>query len=98
MVAITGAVDRVTDGVRTAELRGGHPMMAQVSGMGCVAGAMIAAWLVVEPDAFVATGHALAVLGAAADVAAVTAAGPGSLVPALLDALHRFDGEPRGAV
>ena len=65
--------------------------MAQVSGMGCVAGALAAACLAVEPDGLLATEHALILLGAAGEIAAGRASGPGSFVPAILDALHRLD-------
>ncbi len=91
IVAITGQVDWVTDGGRILAVRGGHALMAQVSGMGCVAGALAAACLAVEPDALLATRHALTLLGIAAQVAAGHAAGPGSFVPAILDALHGLD-------
>ena len=88
VVAITGAVDWITDGTRTVSIARGHKMMAQVSGMGCVAGALTAACLAVEPDALLATQHALTLLAHAAERAVLRAQGPGSLVPALLDVLH----------
>ena len=91
VVAITGAVDWVTDGDRVAAVDRGHPLMAQVSGMGCVAGALAAACLAVESDGLLATQHALILLGAAGEVAAGRAVGPGSFVPAILDALYRLD-------
>ncbi len=91
VVAITGAVDWVTDGTRVQAVHRGHPLMAQVSGMGCVAGALAAACLAVQPDALLATEHALILLGAAGEVAASRAAGPGSFVPAILDALHGLE-------
>ena len=91
VVAITGAVDWVTDGARVLAVRRGHPMMAQVSGLGCVAGAIAAACLAVEPDQLLATCHALALLGLAAEAAAERASGPGSFVTGLLDGLHALD-------
>ncbi len=90
-VAITGAVDWITDGNRVASIRRGHGLMAHVSGMGCVAGALAAACLAVEPDALLATQHALLLLGVAGEVAANAGSGPGSFVPALLDALYHLD-------
>ncbi len=91
VIAITGAVDWVTDGARTASVPRGHPLMAQVSGMGCVAGALAAACLAVEPDGLLATRHALTLLGVAGEIAAGRATGPGSFVPAILDALSALD-------
>jgi len=91
VVAITGAVDYVTDGERVAEIHNGHPLMARVTGLGCSATAVVGAFLAVEPDAWTATVAALAVFGAAGEVAAGWAAGPGSLQVALLDALYTLD-------
>lgn len=91
VVAITGPVDWITDGGRVVSVPHGHALMAQVSGMGCVAGAIAAACLAVVPDALVATQHALLILGVAGQMAGARASGPGSFVPAVLDALHQLD-------
>ncbi len=91
VVAVTGAVDYVTDGERVAEIHNGHPLMARVTGLGCSATAVIGAFLAVEPDALIATVAALAVFGVAGELAAGWAAGPGSLQVALLDALYTLD-------
>ncbi|MFZ1829245.1 MAG: hydroxyethylthiazole kinase [Candidatus Competibacteraceae bacterium] len=91
VVAVTGAVDYVTDGGRVAEIHNGHPLMARVTGLGCSATAVIGAFLAVESDAFIATVAALAVFGVAGEVAAGWAAGPGSLQVALLDVLYTLD-------
>ena len=87
---MTGPEDHVTDGVRTMTVRHGHTMMAAVSGLGCVAGALSAACLAVEPDAVLAAVHALTLLGLAAEHAASHARGPASLQAGLLDALYGF--------
>ncbi len=91
VVAVTGAVDYVTDGERVMEIHNGHPLMARVTGLGCSATAVTGAFMAVEPDAFQATVAALAVFGVAGEVAAGWAAGPGSLQVALLDALYTLD-------
>ena len=87
-VAITGAVDYVTDGRRAVAIENGHPLMARVTGLGCSATAVIGAFLAVEPDAFTAAAAALAVFGVAGELAAADATGPGSLQVALLDRLY----------
>ena len=87
VVAVTGATDWLTDGSSEAAIEGGHPLMAQVSGLGCVAGAMIAAFLAVEPNALHAATGALRLLARAGERAASNAHGPGTFVAALLDAL-----------
>lgn len=91
VVAITGAVDYVTDNDRLVEIHNGHPLMARVTGLGCSATAIIAAFLAVECDPFVATVAGLAVFGVAGETGAERARGPGSLQVELLDALHRLD-------
>lgn len=88
IIAVTGAVDYVTDGERVAAIHNGHPLMARVTGLGCSATAAIGACLAVEPDALTATTAALTVFGVAGEIAAGGARGPGSLQVALLDALY----------
>lgn len=91
VVAVTGAVDYVTDGTRVIAIENGHPLMTRVTGLGCSATAVIGAFLAVEADALMATVAALAAFGVAGEIAAETARGPGSLQVALLDALYRLD-------
>ena len=93
VVAVTGAVDYVTDGEQLAEVHQGHPLMSRVTGLGCSATAVIGAFLAVEPAAFAATVVGLTVFGLAGELAAEQASGPGSLQVALLDALYRLDHE-----
>lgn len=91
VVAITGAVDYVTDGQRVATIENGHPLMTRVTGLGCSATAVIGAFLAVEPDAFAATVAGLAVFGVAGELAAERSPGPGTLQVALLDTLYALD-------
>ncbi len=91
VVAVTGALDHVTDGERVLKVANGHPMMTKVTALGCSASAIVGAFLVVEPDPLVATAQALAVFGLAAELAAAKAAGPGSLRWRLLDELAGLD-------
>jgi hydroxyethylthiazole kinase len=91
VVAVTGAIDYVTDGERRLEVENGDPMMTRVTALGCTVSAIAAAFLVVEPDPVAAAAQALAVFGLAAERAAVLAEGPGSLRWRLLDALHNLD-------
>ena len=94
LVAMTGAVDYVTDGTRVVAVRNGHPMMTRVTGLGCTASALVGACLAVaEGEPLGATVTALAVLGVAGEIAVEGAAGPGSLQLRLLDALYTLDAE-----
>lgn len=91
VVAVTGAVDYVCDGRRTAQVAAGDALMTRVTGLGCSASAVTAAFLAVAPDAFTAATAALSAFGVAGKVAAARARGPGSLQVELLDALYALD-------
>jgi hydroxyethylthiazole kinase len=91
IVAVTGAVDHVTDGERVVSIANGHPMMSRVTGLGCTATALVGAALAAEPDRLVACAAGLAFLGVAGELAAERSPGPGSLQLHLLDALYALD-------
>jgi hydroxyethylthiazole kinase len=91
VLALTGAVDRITDGVQSVSIENGHPLMARVTAMGCAASALTGAFLAVESDPYVAVAAALLTFGVAGDVAGERATGPGSFPAALLDALYALD-------
>jgi hydroxyethylthiazole kinase len=91
VVAITGEVDLVADATRVVRLANGHPLMGQVTAVGCAATALIAAFAAVEDDALLATVAGLAMISIAGELAGETAKGPGSFSVALLDALHALD-------
>ncbi len=91
VVAVTGAVDYITDGERSLRVANGHPMMTRVTALGCTASSVVGAFLAVETDPLAAAAEALAVFGLAAERAAVEAAGPGSLRWRLLDHLAALD-------
>jgi hydroxyethylthiazole kinase len=92
VVAVTGAVDYVTDGVRTVGVANGHPLMTRITALGCSTTALVAACLAVTPDPVDATVHALAIMGVAGEIAAEDAPGPGTLRLRLMDALYSVDG------
>lgn len=94
IVAVTGAVDFVTDGTRLAEIPGGHPLMARVTGTGCALGALIAAFLGAGVPAFDAAVAACAVFAASGIQAGARCHGPGSFAPLFLDALWQLGNEP----
>jgi hydroxyethylthiazole kinase len=91
VVALTGTVDRITDGAQQTRIENGHPLMARVTAMGCAASALTAAFLGVESDAFVASAAALLCFGVAGGIAGERASGPGSFPAALIDALYALD-------
>jgi len=93
VVGLTGAIDLATDGTRLVAIANGDPLMARITAMGCAASALVAAAHAVADDNWVATAAALLWVGVAGDVAAETAAGPGSLMVGLLDTLYRLDAD-----
>jgi len=88
VVAITGAVDHVTDGSRALRVCNGHPAMGTITGSGCTATAVIAAFCAVNALALDATAQALAFFGVAGERAARVSALPGTFGTALIDMLH----------
>jgi hydroxyethylthiazole kinase len=91
VVALTGPVDLVTDGRRSASIENGHPLMTRITAMGCAATALVAAFAALHEDAFEAAAAALLVVGVAGEIAAEQAQGPGTFQPAFLDALYSMD-------
>ena len=54
-VAITGAIDVVSDGCRAVTISNGDAMLAKVVGTGCIANVIVASFAAVNKDAFVAS-------------------------------------------
>ena len=88
VVALTGPCDFVSDGERSVVCENGHPWLARVTGTGCMATAVVAAFRAVEADGVLAAAAALACLGLAAERAAERSEGPGSFRVRLFDELH----------
>ncbi|MEP4195281.1 MAG: hydroxyethylthiazole kinase [Aliishimia sp.] len=86
VVAVTGPTDFVTDGVQSARLSGGSPLMPAVTALGCSLTALMGAYAAVGP-AFEATVTSLAHFKVAGTRAALDAKGPGSFQVHFLDAL-----------
>lgn len=89
--ATTGAVDRIEGPSGRLAVAYGHPLMSQVTGLGCASSALVAACLAVEPDPIVAAGTALAAYGIAGELAAERCRGPGSFAVELIDAVAAMD-------
>ncbi|MBY2924856.1 hydroxyethylthiazole kinase [Rhizobium leguminosarum] len=94
VVAVTGAVDFVTDGERAARIEGGSALMPQVTALGCSLTCLVGAFAATAPeDIFGATVAALSTFAIAGEEAALGAAGPGSFSWRFLDALAALDAE-----
>jgi hydroxyethylthiazole kinase len=92
VVAVTGAVDHVSDGQQAVAVANGDPLLATITGSGCMSTAITGCFLAVRPEApLAAATEALVAFGAAGEDAARTARGPGSFHAALYDALYALD-------
>ena len=70
VIAVTGAVDIVTDGRAVYLIRNGHPMMSKVTGSGCMLTALVGAFLGANPEhILMATAAALAAMGLCGETA-----------------------------
>jgi hydroxyethylthiazole kinase len=87
LVAATGEIDIVTDGVRTVRVEGGHVWLTKVTALGCALSAAVAAFVASSDEPLVGTAAALALWSVAAERAAAGAEGPGSFRVRFLDAL-----------
>ncbi len=87
VAAVTGPIDAVSDGTRLIRVANGHPMMSKVTGTGCMATAVVAAYAAVEHDYVTAVAAALAAFGLAGQIAAEKAQGPSTFQVHLFDAL-----------
>ncbi|MGA7522013.1 MAG: hydroxyethylthiazole kinase [Acidobacteriaceae bacterium] len=87
VAAVTGPVDAITDGQRLFRVLNGHPLMARVTGTGCMATSVIAAFATIEKDFTLASAAALACYGLAGEKAAERSQGPGSFQMHLFDTL-----------
>ena len=92
-VAVTGSVDVVTDGSRVIRIHGGTPLMARVTGTGCMTSALSGAFAGAGKDPLTAVSAALAAMGIAGELAFEKAGhiGCGSFHMELLDAVGNLN-------
>ncbi|QQS16678.1 MAG: hydroxyethylthiazole kinase [Neisseriales bacterium] len=88
IVAVTGAVDYITDGRTIYAIERGHVLMTRVVGTGCVLSAWVAALLAKADQPILAVASACLLFAMAGEQAVLASRGPGSFMPAFLDALH----------
>ena len=92
VASVTGPVDHVSDGERVLTVTNGHPLLASVTGTGCMSSALTGCFLAAKPDLpLEAAAEALATFGVAAEDAAEGAQGPGTFHARLYDALYALD-------
>lgn len=93
VVCVSGTVDVIVSGNDRIFVSNGHPLMQQVTGLGCTATAIIGAFIAVETDAFKATAAAMTLLAISGQLAQKISEGPGSLQLQLLDKLYNISQE-----
>jgi hydroxyethylthiazole kinase len=94
IASVTGPVDHVSDGERVLAVANGHPLLATVTGTGCMSSALTGCFLAAKPDEpLEAAAEALAAFGVAAEDAADGAGGPGTFHARLYDGLYALDPE-----
>ena len=92
VASVTGPVDHVSDGERVLAVSNGHPLLATVTGTGCISSALTGCFLAAKPEApLEAAAEALAALGVAAEDAAEGDPGPGTFHALLYDGLYALD-------
>jgi hydroxyethylthiazole kinase len=92
VASVTGAVDHVSDGWRTLAVANGHPLLATITGSGCMSSAITGCFLAAGRDDLVGSAAAaLAAFGVAGEDAARDAKGPGTFHAALYDALYNLE-------
>ncbi len=92
VTAVTGAVDYVADATGVREVHNGHPLLAAITGSGCMATAAIGIMLAAGGDPAIQTALALATYGIAAERAATGDPGPGTFRTRLLDEVAALAG------
>lgn len=90
VVAVTGEVDYITDGLRDFAVTGGDKLMTRVVGTGCALSAVVAAFCALEGDRLHHVATACRVMSQVGGQVSQQVAGPGSFIPAFLDGLYQL--------
>lgn len=89
-VVVSGEVDLVTEGGARVRVLGGSALMPRVTGLGCTATALCAAFAAVNKNPLEAALHACVTMKVAGELAEAKASGPGTLQLHLYDALYNL--------
>ena len=90
IVIVSGATDIVTNGKSVYLIRNGHFLMEKVTGMGCIASALMGSFLAVNQNPLVACVHTMSVMGIAGEAAAQNCLGVGTFKISFLDSLYNL--------
>ena len=88
IIVISGETDIIIDGDQQVKIHNGNALMTKITGMGCSATAILAAFIAVIPNKTEAAVAATALMSVCGELAAKSSNGPGSLQVNILDKLH----------
>ena len=95
-IAVSGPIDIVSNGKEVYALKNGNPMMANITGTGCMLGCIMGAYTAID-DSLLAAITATTVMSIAGEIAAKTATdnnqGTGSFGTYLIDELSKMNPE-----
>jgi thiamine-phosphate diphosphorylase / hydroxyethylthiazole kinase len=91
IILLTGKTDYLSDGHRTYAITNGSHYLSLITGSGCALGAVIASYLAVyKEDKLLAVLAGVLHYEIASEMASLHTKGPGTFIPAFLDALYEI--------
>ncbi len=91
VVVVSGSTDYIVTDHNVSTVQNGSELMGKVTGMGCTATAVVAAFAAVIENQEKAALTAMSVMGIAGEIAALKSSGPGTLQLHFLDVLYNLD-------
>lgn len=94
IIAVSGAIDIVSDAEHSFGIKNGHAAMSKITGTGCMSSCLVAAYLAANlQQPLLATAAATVLMGLAGEYAAKISTATGSMHCHILDALSYIDAE-----
>lgn len=93
VISVSGQTDYIVSEGTVAEIHNGHEFMPRITGMGCAATALTAAFAAVADNYTEAAVCGMALMGVAGELAALSSEGPGSLQVHFYDRLYHLTRE-----
>lgn len=94
IIAVSGAIDIVTDDQTAYVIKNGHPAMSKITGSGCMLSCLCAAYAAANKDnAIVGVAAAFVLMGLAGETAAAKSPATGSMRTNILDAISNMTAE-----
>lgn len=90
IVVVTGPTDVITNGRSSVLIHNGHFLMGKVTGMGCIAAAIMGSFLAVNRDPFTACVNTMCIMGIAGEMAAQFCHGVGTFKISFLDSIYNL--------